>query len=52
MKYLENKMDIDFIFFYRIGENYNIIDINIINFIDILPEYPVYKLLLYDNNII
>ena len=45
-------MDIDFIFFYRIGENHDIIDINIINFIDILPEYPVHKLLSYNNSII
>ena len=45
-------MDIDFIFFYRIGENRNIIGINIINLIDILPEYPVHELLLYDDYII
>ena len=45
-------MDINFIFFYRIKENHNIIDINIINLIDILSEYPVYELLLYNNNII
>ena len=52
MKYLENKMDIDFIFFYRIGENHNIIDINIINLIDIFSEYPIYELLLYNYYII
>jgi hypothetical protein len=45
-------MNIDFIFLYRIGENYNIIDINIINLIDIFLEYPIHELLLYDDNII
>ena len=45
-------MNIDFIFLYRIGENDDIIDINIINLIDILSEYPVYELLLYDYYII
>jgi hypothetical protein len=52
MKYLEDEMDIDFIFFHRIGENSNIIDINIINLIDILSEYPVHKSLSNDNSII
>jgi hypothetical protein len=45
-------MNINFIFLYRIKENYNIIDINIINLINIFPEYPIYESLLYDNNII
>ena len=45
-------MDIDLIFLHRIEENNNIIDIYIINLIDILPEYPVYELLSYDNSII
>jgi hypothetical protein len=52
MKYLENKMGIDFIFFHRIGENLDIIGINIINLIDILSKYPVYESLSYDNYII
>jgi hypothetical protein len=45
-------MDIDFIFLYRIGENNNIIDINIVNLIDILSEYPIHESLSYDNSII
>ena len=45
-------MDINLIFLYRIGENNDIIDIYIINLIDILPEYLVHKLLLYNNSII
>ena len=45
-------MGIDFIFFHRIGENSNIIDINIINLIDIFSKYSVYKLLSNDNSII
>jgi hypothetical protein len=47
MKYLENKMDIDFIFLHRIGENDDIISIDIINLIDIFSEYLVHKLLSY-----
>ena len=45
-------MDIDFIFLHRIGENYDIIGIDIINLIDIFSEYLVYELLSYDDNII
>ena len=41
-------MDIDFIFFHRIGENSNIVGINIINLIDILLEYPIHELLSND----
>jgi hypothetical protein len=45
-------MDINFIFLHRIGENHNIIDIDIINLIDIFSEYPVYESLLYNYSII
>jgi hypothetical protein len=43
MKYLENKMGIDFVFLHRIGENGDIVGINIVNLTDILSEYPVYE---------
>jgi hypothetical protein len=52
MKYLENKMDIDFVFLHRIGENGDIVGINIVNLIDILSEYSIHESLLYDHYII
>jgi hypothetical protein len=52
VKYLENKTGIDFVFFHRIGENRDIVGINVVNLTDIPPEYPVHESLPYGNSII